>query len=123
MRIFSVLLMLCLSQVHPAPFRILTYSVRADGAGNACDCALAPCGQRAAGCVAEDGSPCAMLVEPGCFVGSPDACGNVGQCAYLDIHAFPAGIVWREFETNGTGCFETDGVEVAVGWTAWWRIM
>lgn len=117
-----LLSVLCLTADHPAPLTVETYSVRADGAGNACDCRLAPCGQRALGCIEENGSACPLLVEPGCFLGSPDECGNVGACAYLDIHAFPGAISWRAVEENDTGCFETDFQEVAVGWTEWWRI-
>lgn len=120
-----LLALVCLAPENQlAPFTIQTYSVRSDGAGDACDCSLAPCGDRG-GCQECDEvgcRPCPPLLESGCFLGTPDECGNLGACAYLDVHAYPGAIPWRQFEVSMDGCFETEFQEVAVGWMAWWRV-
>jgi hypothetical protein len=112
--------------LHPPPYLVEVYSVRVDGAGHACDCALAPCGARAPGCEECDEvgtcSPCPLMLEPGCFITRPDLCGNAGPCAYLDIHAFPAAMSWRFFEQNNNACVDPDFTEVRVGWMSWWRV-
>lgn len=118
-----VLALICLiPDTVPGPYVIEAYSVRADGAGM-CDCTLAPCGVRAPGCVDEFDQPCPLLVEPDCFLGSPDQCGNLGACSYLDFRAFPWGMVWHGWDMhNEAGCIETDLQEVRVGWSEWWRV-
>lgn len=112
---------LCLTPVPSNPSTVVVYSVRSDGAGNACDCTTAPCGQRGPGCEV-DGSPCPLLVEPGCVLGVPDECGNLGACAYLDVHAYPGAIPWRFDRLSADGCLETEFQEVAVGWVVMWRL-
>lgn len=114
--------LICLDlPLHPPPYTIETYSVREDGAGHACDCAIGPCGTRAPGCMNELGGDCLPFVEPNCFLTQPDQCGNVGACSYLDIHAYPAAMMWRVFSVANDACFDTDWTETRVGWGAWWR--
>lgn len=121
-----LLTLICLDvPPHDPPYTVQQYSVRQDGAGHACDCTLAPCGQRGGATCCDETScfPCPLLVEPGCFLGTPDECGNVGACAYLDIHAFPSAIVWRFDGLSDDGCIETDAQEDRVGWGTWWRLL
>jgi hypothetical protein len=119
-----LLALICLDPPpHPSPFRVQVYSVRQDGAGHACDCSLAPCGDRGPGCSLCDDNgctPCPPLVEPDCFI--TDQCGNVGACAYLDIHAYPTAMVWRAWAVQEDTCIETDVQEDRVGWMTWWRV-
>ena len=120
--------MLCLTPPAGAttPYTIQVYSVRVDGAGHACDCHLAPCGQRAGTCYdpeRDTNGPCAPLLEPGCNNNVPDECGNMGPCAYLSMRDYPGAMVWRLYGMSADGCFDTVHQEISrVGWMTWWRI-